>query len=700
MADAETHPVRRASVSVIRTTDHTQTPTVGADPLLQPFRLKHLVLKNRIVSTSHASMLDAGGMPLERYQRYHEEKARGGLAMTMIGGSAMTSPDSSWGGGQLDLSTDAIVPHLSAMAERIHAHGCAIMSQVSHLGRRATASTGKWLPVIAPSRVRETRTRSFPREMDQDDIRRVVRDYADAARRCREAGLDGVETVTGGHLIGQFLSPLTNHRTDSFGGSLRNRARFGLMVHDAMREAAGDHFIVGIRLVIDEGGDGGLTAEECAEIANLFEAEGHLDFFNCIYGRMDSDLLLSEHNMPGLFQKSAPFLNDVAAFRTQVKLPIIHAAGVRDVATARHALRENIVDLIGMTRAHIADPQVVNRIIRGEEEQIRPCVGASYCLNKKVHCIHNPSSGRETVLPHEIGKAPRALKVVVVGGGPSGLEAARVSAERGHDVVLLEAAAELGGQILVATAASDRRDLIGIVDWRVGQLHRLGVQVRLNTYAEQSDVLAEQPDVVIVATGGIPDTEFLEGGDLCVSVWDILTGSVPAKSEVLIYDGTGRQAATSCAIALMQKGKNVHFAMPDEMLAFETPYTDKSGFRKKFAELGIARTAEIRLVKVERAESGLRAIFRHEMTGQVSMRTAEQIVIDNGTLPVDEVFHALKDQSVNRGETNFDFLLEPDGAGSRKSGIHGFEVHRIGDAVSSRDIYSAIQDAFRLCSRI
>ncbi|WP_315860661.1 NADH:flavin oxidoreductase [Rhizobium leguminosarum] len=687
-------------MSVIRTTDHTQTPTVGADPLLQPFRLKHLVLKNRIVSTSHASMLDAGGMPLERYQRYHEEKARGGLAMTMIGGSAMTSPDSSWGGGQLDLSTDAIVPHLSAMAERIHAHGCAIMSQVSHLGRRATASTGKWLPVIAPSRVRETRTRSFPREMDQDDIRRVVRDYADAARRCREAGLDGVETVTGGHLIGQFLSPLTNHRTDSFGGSLRNRARFGLMVHDAMREAAGDHFIVGIRLVIDEGGDGGLTAEECAEIANLFEAEGHLDFFNCIYGRMDSDLLLSEHNMPGLFQKSAPFLNDVAAFRTQVKLPIIHAAGVRDVATARHALRENIVDLIGMTRAHIADPQVVNRIIRGEEEQIRPCVGASYCLNKKVHCIHNPSSGRETVLPHEIGKAPRALKVVVVGGGPSGLEAARVSAERGHDVVLLEAAAELGGQILVATAASDRRDLIGIVDWRVGQLHRLGVQVRLNTYAEQSDVLAEQPDVVIVATGGIPDTEFLEGGDLCVSVWDILTGSVPAKSEVLIYDGTGRQAATSCAIALMQKGKNVHFAMPDEMLAFETPYTDKSGFRKKFAELGIARTAEIRLVKVERAESGLRAIFRHEMTGQVSMRTAEQIVIDNGTLPVDEVFHALKDQSVNRGETNFDFLLEPDGAGSRKSGIHGFEVHRIGDAVSSRDIYSAIQDAFRLCSRI
>lgn len=672
--------------------------SVSRDPLLQPFRIKHLTLKNRIVSTSHASMLDDGGMPLERYQRYHEEKARGGIAMTMIGGSAMSSLDSSWGGGQLDLSSDSIMPHLAALAERIHAHDCAVISQVSHLGRRATAFSGNWLPVIAPSRIRETRNRNFPRAMDEEDIRRVITDYAAAARRCRDAGLDGVETVTGGHLIGQFLSPLTNQRADGYGGSLRNRACFGLMVHEAIRKAVGDDFIVGMRIVIDEGGDGGLDAAECAEIARIFEAEGHLDFFNGIYGRMDSDLLLSEHNMPGLFQKSAPFLNDVAAFRAEVKLPLIHAAGIRDVATARHAIRENIVDLIGMTRAHIADPQIVNKIVRGEEEAIRPCVGAAYCLYKKVHCVHNPSSGRETALPHSIERADRSKTVVVVGGGPAGLEAARVCAERGHRVVLFEAASEPGGQIRVATAAPERRDLLGIVDWRVQELQRLGVDMRVNVYADETDVLAEKPDAVIVATGGIPDMDCVEGGDLCVSVWDVLTGSIPVRSDILIYDGTGRQAAASCALELARRGMKPHFAMLDEMLAFEMSYTDRSGFRKEFAELGIERTVDVRLIKVEREANGLRVTFRNEFTGQLTTRNASQVVIENGTLPIDEIFTALRGRSSNLGRTDFDRLLGKTKHHSTE--LEGFEIHRIGDAVSSRDIYSAIQDAFRLCRQL
>ena len=399
-------------------------PAPSNDPLLQPFRIKGMQLRNRVISASHASMLDEGGMPLERYIRYHEEKARGGLAMTMIGGSAMTSQDSSWGGGQLDLSGDRIIPHLQTLAERVHAQGAAVMSQVSHLGRRATAYGANWLPVLAPSRIRETRNRNFPKEMDQADIERIVRDYARAAKRCVEGGLDGVETVTGGHLIGQFLSPRTNKRNDSYGGSVENRARFGLMVHEAIRKAVGDEFIVGIRFVIDEGIEDGSDFDDCLKLASLFEREGFLDYFNCIYGRMDTDLALTETNMPGLFQPSAPFLEHVARFRRETKLPLLHSAGVRDVATARHAIREDIVDLIGMTRAHIADPYIVSKIINGEEDRIRPCVGASYCLYKKVNCVHNPASGRETALSHHIDRAPVPRCVIVVGGGPAGMEAA------------------------------------------------------------------------------------------------------------------------------------------------------------------------------------------------------------------------------------------------------------------------------------
>ncbi|GJD53075.1 putative N-methylproline demethylase [Methylobacterium crusticola] len=676
-------------------------PEPNRDPLLQPFRIRNVVFRNRIVSTSHASMLDDGGLPLERYQRYHEVKAQGGLAMTMVGGSAMTSPDSSWGGGQLDLSADRVLPHLRVLAERVHRHGAAIMCQVSHLGRRATAFGANWLPVVAPSRIRETRNRNFPKEMDEADIARIVGDYARAARRCAEAGLDGVETVTGGHLIGQFLSPRTNRRSDGFGGTVENRARFGLMVHEAIRKAVGDDVVVGIRFVVDEGVEDGSDVEDCLALARLFEREGHLDFFNCIYGRMDTDLALSEDNMPGIFQRSAPFLDHVARFRREVRLPLLHAAGIRDVATARHAVGAGIVDLVGMTRAHIADPDIVARIVRGEEARIRPCVGASYCLYKKVNCVHNPASGRETVLSHTIAPAPRSLKVVVVGGGPAGLEAARVSAERGHRVVLMEAGARLGGQILVAASAPERRDLIGIVDWRVAELERLGVAVRLNTYCEGAEVLAEGPDVVVVATGGVPDLDGLDGAELCDSAWDVLTGSVAGKDSVLVYDGTGRQAAPSCALRLAGEGRAVSLATPDEALALEMPYTDRTSYRKRLAQQGVRPIVDVRLIQVLREGNRIVAVLRNAYTGLDVRVEAEQVVVENGTIPIDDLYRALRDLSSNRGVTEPEALMgraARDGASGRDPG--SFALHRVGDAVSSRDIHSAIYDSYRICAAL
>ena len=253
--------------------------------------------------------------------------------------------------------------------------------------------------------------------------------YADAAYRCREGGLDGVETVTGGHLIGQFLSPRTNQRTDAFGGSTANRARFGLMVHEAIRRRVGDAFLVGIRFVVDEEGftEDGIDFDECVRLARLFEAEGTLDFFNAIFGRMDTDLALAEHNMPGMSQPLTPFLATVGAFKRETRLPVFHAARIPDVASARHAIAEGLLDMVAMTRAHMADPQIVNKLMRGEEERIRPCVGASYCMYKKTNCIHNPATGREQTMP-QVDPPPPAPGPARGRRRrrPGGLEAARV----------------------------------------------------------------------------------------------------------------------------------------------------------------------------------------------------------------------------------------------------------------------------------
>ena len=200
--------------------------------------------------------------------------------------------------------------------------------------------------------------------MDASDIARVVRDYAEAAYRCQQGGLDGVETVTGGHLIGQFFSPRTNRRTDAFGGATENRARFALLVHEAIRKRVGDDFLVGIRFVVDEAIEDGIDFDECVRLAQLLESAGHIDFFNGIYGCMDTDLALAEHNMPGMSQPLTPFLRQVGQFKRATKLPVFHAARIPDLASARYAIAEGLLDMVGMTRAHIADPQLVNKLAR------------------------------------------------------------------------------------------------------------------------------------------------------------------------------------------------------------------------------------------------------------------------------------------------------------------------------------------------
>jgi len=669
------------------------------DPLLQPLRIKSLVLKNRVMSTSHASGLEAGGLPTEPYQIYHEEKAKGGIALTMFGGSSNVDVDSPNIFRQLNVGTDAIVPYLQQFSERIHAHGAALMVQITHLGRRGEPYATHWLPTIAPSAIRETLHRSFPKAMDEHDIGRVARAYGAAARRCRDGGLDGIEVLAGGHLIGQFLSPRTNRRTDGFGGSRENRCRFALMVLEEIRRQAGGAFIAGMRYVIDEGDPAGLTLEEGIEIAQLLERSGMLDFFNAIYGGMDTERALAVDNMPGMASPIAPWLARVGEFRRAMRLPVFHAARISDIATARYAIREGLLDMVAMTRAHIADPHIVRKIEAGHEDRIRPCVGATHCQSQyRPHCLHNPSSGRETTLPHVIERAARAdRKVVVVGGGPAGLEAARVCAERGHKVVLFEAADRLGGQLLLGARASWRRDLFGIIDWRQSQIARLGVEVRLNAYAEAADVQAEAPDIVIVATGGVPDIDWIDGAGHCTSVWDAIGGSVAFGSEVIVYDGTGRHPAPQAVELAVREGRRVSLVSIDAQVAQELTYAERVIWKKLMYELAVPMTFDHEIVRVERKDNRIVATFRNLASQALMERSADQIVVEHGTRPADELYRELVGASANDGVTDLPALLErtPQPRSFRPEAR--FELHRVGDAVASRNVHAAILDSLRLC---
>ena len=674
------------------------------DPLLQPYTLKHLTLKNRLMSTSHEPAYAEDGMPTKRYRLYHVEKAKGGIALTMTAGSAVVAEDSPPAFGNLLAYKDAIVPHLRRLTDECHAHGSAVMIQLTHLGRRTNWNKADWLPVLAPSPIREPAHRAFPKEAEDWDLERIVKQYAAAAERMRDAGLDGIEIEAYGHLMDGFWSPATNRREDDYGGGLDNRLRFTWRVLDAVRASVGSDFIVGLRLVADEDWDKGLSREEGVEIARRLASSGKIDFLNVIKGHIDTDAALASV-IPIHGMASAPHLDFAGEVRHATKFPVFHAARINDAATARHAVLSGKLDMVGMTRAHLADPHIGLKLMQGQEERIRPCVGATYCLDRiyeghEALCVHNAATGREATMPHAIRRTQGPeRRIVVVGAGPAGLEAARVAAERGHAVTVLEAAAEAGGQVRLAARGQRRRELIGIVDWRLAELARLGVEVRYDTYAEADDVTALNPDIVLIATGGVPNTEFLDAGnDLVVSSWDVLAGDVPLDGDVLVFDDNGAHPGMQAAEALAEAGAHVEIVTPERYFAPEIGGLNHVPYARAFKEHGVRITINTRLKAVRRDGNRLRATLGSDYTPVTEERAIDRVVVEHGTLPLHDLYFDLKPHSRNRGELDHAAFIE--GAPQRlaRNPDARFALFRLGDAVSSRNIHAAIYDGLRLCA--
>ncbi|MDB2320643.1 NADH:flavin oxidoreductase [Amylibacter sp.] len=677
---------------------------MSKDPLLQPFKLKNLILKNRIMTTSHEPAYPEDGMPKERYRAYHEERAKAGVALAMTAGSAAVSKDSPPVFNNVLAYKDEVVPWIQNLTDGCHQHGCAVMIQLTHLGRRTSWNKHDWLPVVSSSKHREPAHRAFPKLIEDWDIDRIINDFADAAERMKAGGMDGIELQVYGHLLDQFWSPLTNDLVGPYGAdTLENRMQFPLDVLNAVRNRVGKEFIIGFRYTADEAKKGGLTAKDGLDISKRLSETGQLDFLNIIRGRIHTDADLTDV-IPVQGMHSAPHLDFAGEVKKLTGMPTFHASRIPDVSTARHAIENNLLDMVGMTRAHMADPHIVKKIIEGREGDIRPCVGATYCLDRIYQagdalCIHNPATGRELTMPHEITPAIKLKKIVIVGAGPAGLEAARVAAERGHEVVVFEAQSDPGGQIRLTAKSPRRREMISIIDWRMAQCAARSVEFKFNNWAEADDIISLNPDIVIIATGGLPNLELFESkkdANYVISTWDIISGDIKPAENILIYDESGDHPALQAAEIAANSGSKVEVMTPDRTFSPEIMAMNLTPYMRSLQKKDVTFTVTHRLLDVMLTGNKLTAKIGTDYSEYVEEKKYDQIIVNYGTMPLDDLYFELKPKSKNYGAVDYDALINGDVQKITNNKSGKFQLFRIGDAVSSRNTHAAIYDALRL----
>jgi len=680
------------------------------DVLFEPLKINQLTIRNRIVSTAHAEVYATdGGMTTDRYVKYYEEKAKGGCGLCICGGSSVVSIDSpqSWW-SSVNLSTDRIIPHFQNLSRAVHKHGGKIMIQITHMGRRSRWDGENWPNLMSPSGIREPVHRATCKTIEEEEIWRVIGDFAQAARRAKEGGLDGVElSAVHQHMIDQFWSPRVNKRTDQWGGSLENRMRFGLEVLKAVRAEVGRDFVVGMRICGDEFHPDGLNQDDMKQIAKYYNDTGLVDFFGVVGSGCDTHNTLA-NVIPNMSYPPEPFLHLAAGIKEIVDVPVIHAQNIKDPNQAKRIIEAGYVDFVGMTRAHIADPHLIAKIKMGQVDQIRQCVGANYCIDRQyqgldVLCIQNAATSREYMgMPHIIAKSEGPLRrVVVIGGGPGGMEAARVAAERGHNVTLVEKAEELGGQITIASKAPQRDQIAGITRWFALELERLGVDLRLGTAANADMIRDLKPDVCILATGGVP---FMEqnpewGADegLTVSSWDVLNGSVEPGKNVLIYDTICEFTGMSVADYLSSKGSLVELVTDDIKPGVGIGGTTFPTYYRSLYEKAVIMTSDMILDKVYREGDKRVAVLENEYTGQKEERVVDQVVVENGTRPNEALYYALKAESRNQGQIDNEALFDGKPQPVLSEAGDGMILWRLGDCVSQRNVHAAIYDGLRLC---
>ncbi|MEM7378385.1 MAG: FAD-dependent oxidoreductase, partial [Pseudomonadota bacterium] len=570
----------------------------------------------------------------EHYIRYHRRYAAEGVGLQFTGGTPVHRS------GMLSLRSDAlwnlddsVVPGYRVLAEAVHAEGGCMLAQLAHSGGTVHIDTPGFESWSA-SAVRSAVTGHRSHAMSLAEIDEVVRAFAAAAARVRQGGLDGVEILAAfGFLPQAFLSPLTNHRTDHYGGSLENRMRFLVAVLRAVRAELGPDQMLGVRLPGDEFEPGGLTLGDMTQVCAVLCQDDLVDYVNITAHTNVTHTGRSRHWAPTPTPHGV-FVDLADAIKRCVSKPVFTVGRIVDPAHANRIIAEGKADVVGMTRAHICDPTIVSKITQGRGDEIRPCVGANTCIanryaGKAIRCMHNPLLRR----PGEaLSRAEASLTVTVVGGGPAGLEAARLAAERGHRVAVLERGPEVGGQLNRWTAVASTRELRRVVQWRVSELRRLGVVVHLDTDVDSAALSRMDSDVIVLATGSHDSRRTLpgNGGVRVLSPTALLDGGpVAAKRALVVSDGRG-QAGLVCAEWLTDHGVHVDIVTEDMAVALDLDPTNRNAWYERLGRRGVGFTAQTVIEQV----SGRTVALRNPYTTQTATRVDIDLIVDwQGTRP-------------------------------------------------------------------